>query len=317
MSADADTPEHLPAGALAGLLVDYLRYLAIERQASPHTVEAARRDCGLFVRHCAAAGVTDPLRVDVHLVRTFVTRLHREGRQPSSLRRYLSSLRGLFRHGLRQGAAQHNPASGVRAPKGKRVLPKVIAAEDLGNALDRPPGDEAAALCDHAMVELLYSSGLRLAELHGLDLPAGRPGASFPDELRVLGKGRKERIVPVGSKARTALERWLRARPELAAVGETALFVNRNGSRLSQRSIQLRLAAWAQAAGLPAHLHPHKLRHSFATHLLESSGDLRSVQELLGHASLSTTQIYTQLDWKRLAKVYDEAHPRARRRGGG
>ena len=152
---------------------------------------------------------------------------------------------------------------------------------------------------------------MRLSELHALDVPAGR----FPDELRVLGKGRKERIVPVGSKARAALDAWMIERQAVAAPGETALFVSNRGTRLTQRSIQLRLAAWARAAGLPAHLHPHKLRHSFATHLLESSGDLRAVQELLGHANLSTTQIYTQLDWKRLAQVYDKAHPRAKRGG--
>jgi integrase/recombinase XerC len=200
----------------------------------------------------------------------------------------------------------------VRAPKGKRLLPKVIAAEDLGNALN-PEAEGAQALCDKAMIELFYSAGLRLAELHALDVPAG---GSFPDEVRVLGKGRKERNVPVGGKAREALDAWLAERRALAAPDEKALFVNRKGGRLSQRSIQLRLAAWATAAGLPAHLHPHKLRHSFATHLLESSGELRAVQELLGHANLATTQIYTQLDWKRLAKVYDEAHPRAKRRVG-
>jgi integrase/recombinase XerC len=160
------------------------------------------------------------------------------------------------------------------------------------------------------MVELFYSCGLRLAELQALDVPVtGR----IDVQLRVLGKGRKERIVPVGRKARAALDRWLGVRAVCAAPGEHALFVGRNGRRLTPRAIQLRLAAWARAAGLPVHLHPHKLRHSFATHLLENSGDLRAVQELLGHAHLSTTQIYTQLDWQRLAQVYDRAHPRARR----
>ncbi|MDR3417813.1 MAG: tyrosine recombinase XerC [Nevskia sp.] len=290
------------------LLAGYLQYLRVEKQASPHTVAAAQRDCGAFLRYCAECGVTDAGRVDLHTVRAYITRLHRQNRQPSSLRRCLSSLRGLFRHALRQGLVQHNPAAGVRAPKGKRLLPKVVAAEDLINALDREVEDSSVR--DQAMVELFYSSGLRLAELHGLDLP---PGNRFPDELRVLGKGRKERIVPVGAKARAALDRWLCQRSQHAAANEPALFVGRGGRRLSQRSIQLRLAAWARAAGLPAHLHPHKLRHSFATHLLESSGDLRAVQELLGHANLATTQIYTQLDWKRLAQVYDRAHPRARK----
>jgi integrase/recombinase XerC len=298
-----------PAAALQALLADYLRYLRVEKQASPHTVAAAQQDGEAFLRYCTESHYTELKRIDMHCVRGFVTRLHRDGQQPSSLRRYLSSLRGLFRHALKQGLVEHNPAAGVRAPKGKRLLPKVVDAEDLGRALDHAQEGEHA-IRDQALIELFYSSGLRLAELHGLDTP---PGGAFPDELRVLGKGRKERIVPVGGKARAALDAWLRERPTLAAADEPALFVSSRGTRLSQRSIQQRLAAWARAAGLPAHLHPHKLRHSFATHLLESSGDLRAVQELLGHAQLSTTQIYTQLDWKRLAKVYDAAHPRARR----
>jgi integrase/recombinase XerC len=296
------------AGPLHALLAAYLDYLRVEKQASPHTQTAAQRDGEAFIAYCAECRITDPRRVDVHTVRGFSARLHRNGQQPSSLRRYLSSLRGLFRYALKHGVVEHNPAAGVRGPKGKRVLPKVLMAEDLGNALDREPDGEFGTR-DQAMVELLYSAGLRLAELHALNAPHG----AFPDEVRVLGKGRKERIVPVGAKARVALDAWLTQRRAYAAEGEPALFVSRNGQRLSQRSIQLRLSAWAIAAGLPAHLHPHKLRHSFATHLLESSGDLRAVQELLGHASLSTTQIYTQLDWKRLAKVYDEAHPRAKR----
>jgi len=291
------------------LLAGYLHHLRVDKRASPHTLDATERDCKAFLAYCAECGIAEPRRVDVHTVRGFTTRLHRQERQPSSLRRYLSSLRGLFRHALRQGLAAHNPAAGVRAPKGKRLLPKVIAAEDLGNALNRT-AEGAQGIRDQAMIELFYSAGLRLAELHGLDFP---PGGRFPDELRVLGKGRKERIVPVGGKARAALDAWLRQRGGIAAADEPALFVGRNGKRLTQRSIQLRLAAWAQAAGLPAHLHPHKLRHSFATHLLESSGELRAVQELLGHASLATTQIYTQLDWKQLAQVYDAAHPRAKK----
>jgi integrase/recombinase XerC len=297
------------AGALDTLLADYLHHLRVDKRASEHTLEATTRDSHAFIAYCGECRIDDPRRVDLHTVRGFITRLHRQGQQPSSLRRYLSSLRGLFRHALRLGLAEHNPAAGVRAPKGKRLLPKVIGAEDLGQALDQAPQGKHGVR-DQAMIELFYSAGLRLAELHGLDLPLG---GRFPDELRVLGKGRKERIVPVGAKARSALDAWLAQRGESAAPDEPALFVGRDGRRLGQRSIQLRLAAWAQAAGLPAHLHPHKLRHSFATHLLESSGELRAVQELLGHASLSTTQIYTQLDWKRLATVYDQAHPRAKK----
>ena len=297
------------ANALERLLAGYLDYLRVEKRVSPHTLDATARDGRAFLAYCAECRITEPKRIDVHTVRGFTTRLHRSGKQPTSLRRYLSSLRGLFRYALVHHLVEHNPAAGVRAPKGKRLLPKVIAAEDLNNALDRQPEDPNG-IREQAMIELFYTAGLRLAELHALDVPAG---GAFPDELRVLGKGRKERSVPVGGKARAALDAWLAERLNLAAPDETALFVGRGGGRLSQRSIQLRLAAWARAAGLPAHLHPHKLRHSFATHLLESSGELRAVQELLGHANLSTTQIYTQLDWKRLAKVYDEAHPRAKR----
>jgi integrase/recombinase XerC len=297
------------AGALDRLLADYLRHLRVDRRASEHTLAATKRDGTAFLAYCAECRIHEPKRVDIHTVRAFITRLHRKGQQPSSLRRYLSSLRGLFRHALREGLAEHNPVAGVRGPKGKRELPKVIVAEDLNNALNQEAEGELGSR-DQAMVELFYSAGLRLAELQKLDVPGGD---RFPDEIRVLGKGSKERIVPVGGKARAALDAWLLQRGGIATPDEPALFIGRGGRRLSQRSIQLRLAAWAQAAGLPAHLHPHKLRHSFATHLLESSGDLRAVQELLGHANLATTQIYTQLDWKRLAKVYDEAHPRAKR----
>ena len=298
------------ASALELLLADYLRHLRVDKRAAEHTLAATKRDGSAFLAYCAECGIHEPKRVDIHTVRGFITRLHRKGQQPSSLRRYLSSLRGLFRHALREGLAEHNPVAGVRGPKGKRELPKVIVTEDLGNALDLEAEGELG-LRDLAMVELFYSAGLRLAELQKLDVPAGD---RFPDEVRVLGKGSKERIAPVGGKARAALDAWLGERCEMAAPDEPALFVGRNGRRLSQRSIQLRLAAWARKVGLPVHLHPHKLRHSFATHMLEATGDLRAVQELLGHANLATTQIYTQLDWKRLAKVYDEAHPRAKRR---
>lgn len=299
--------------ALGTLLADYLAYLQIERKAPETTRSAVAREGALFLGYCRECGIRDPGRVDVHTVRGFLTRHHRRGLQPPTLRRYLSCVRSLFRYALGHGAVSHNPAAGVRGPKGQRRLPKVIGAEDLGNALDRDsePGIDTR---DQAMVELFYSSGLRLAELHGLDVPPGSTSAGFPDELRVTGKGAKQRIVPVGAKARAAIDLWLRERALLADSGERALFVSRRGTRLSRGQIGVTLKRWAVARGLPATLHPHKLRHSFATHLLEGSGDLRAVQELLGHASLSTTQIYTQLDWKRLASAYDAAHPRARRR---
>lgn len=313
MSAAAPQP---PDDALSALLADYLRYLDSERRSPLTTRSAVARECGFFLAYCRECGIAEPARIDIHTVRGFITRSHRRGLEPPTLRRYLSCIRGLFRHGLKTGAVSHNPAAGMRGPKGQRRLPKVITAEDLGNALDRVP-DGALAIRDQAMVELFYSSGLRLAELQQLDVPPGAATAGFPDELRVTGKGSKQRIVPVGGKARAALDRWLSARPDHAAAGESALFVSTRGSRISRNRIGTALHAWALRSGLPAELHPHKLRHSFATHLLDGSGDLRAVQELLGHANLSTTQIYTQLDWKRLAKVYDAAHPRASRRGAG
>ncbi len=294
------------------MLDAYLLYLHVEKKSPRTTTSAIRRECGFFLAYCRECGITSPDEVDIHTLRGFITRSHRRGLQAPTLRRYLSCIRGLFRHALKLGVAVHNPAAGVRGPKGKRALPKVIGAEDLGNALNTTP-ETAGDRRDHAMVELFYSAGLRLAELHGLDVPPGSLGAGFPGELRVTGKGDKERIVPVGGKARAALDRWLLARREIAAVDEPALFVGLRGRRLGRTQIGTALHGWARRSGLPAHLHPHKLRHSFATHLLESSGDLRAVQELLGHANLSTTQIYTQLDWKRLATVYDAAHPRAKR----
>ena len=286
--------------------------MRVERQSPQTTTSAVARECGFFLDYCRECGIAEPAKVDIHTVRGFLTRSHRKGLQPPTLRRYLSCVRGLFRYLIRCGELNHNPATGVRGPKGARVLPKVIHAEDLGRALDQP-ASSAIERRDRAMVELLYSAGLRLAELHQLDVPQDAV-SGFPDELRVIGKGNRERIVPVGSKARAALDAWLRDRATLAAIGERALFVGPRGGRLGRTQIGTALHAWASRTGLPAHLHPHKLRHSFATHLLEGSGDLRAVQELLGHARLATTQIYTQLDWKRLAVVYDQSHPRARRR---
>ncbi|WP_293389199.1 tyrosine recombinase XerC [Nevskia sp.] len=298
--------------ALSDALARYLRHLTVERQSPKTTTSAVARECGFFLAYCRECGISEPAKVDIHTVRGFLTRSHRKGLQPPTLRRYLSCVRGLFRFLIRNGELDHNPATGVRGPKGARVLPKVIHAEDLGAALDAP-ANTAFERRDRAMVELFYSAGLRLAELHQLDVPPDAANG-FPDQLRVIGKGNRERITPVGSHARAALDAWLRDRATIASIGERALFTGPRGGRLGRTQIGTALHAWAQRTGLPAHLHPHKLRHSFATHLLEGSGDLRAVQELLGHARLATTQIYTQLDWKRLATVYDQAHPRARRK---
>lgn len=313
MTPAVAAPAPLAADAFDALLADYLRVLRDERKSPLTTTSAIARECGFFIAYCRECRIAEPAGVDVHTVRGFLARHHRRDLQAPTLRRYLSCVRGLFRHALKTGAAQHNPASGVRGPKGGRVLPKVIPAEDLSNALDQHTPSSPRQLRDQAMVELFYSSGLRLAELHGLDLPPGAALLGFPDELRVTGKGEKQRLVPVGAKARVALDAWLRARVGIAVEGEPALFVGARGRRVSRTDIGRALRAWALRNKLPTSLHPHKLRHSFATHLLAESGDLRAVQELLGHANLTTTQIYTQLDWKRLAQVYDAAHPRAKR----
>jgi len=295
--------------ALGALLSSSLRYLVSEKRSHATTVSAIDRECGFFFDYCRECMVFAPERVDIHIVRGFITRGHRRGLQPVTLRRYLSCIRGLFRYALKHALVQHNPATGVRGPKGVRQLPKVIAADDLNNALNQKPASHND-IRDQAIVELFYSAGLRLAELQTLDLPKTE---HFPDELTVTGKGNKQRVVPIGSKACAALDRWIALRAKIAKPGEKALFVGPRGARIGRTQIGTALHGWAQRSGLPAHLHPHKLRHSFATHMLEGSGDLRAVQELLGHANLSTTQIYTQIEWKRLTDVYDAAHPRAKR----
>lgn len=287
-------------------IAGYLDHLQYERRLSPHTVAASRRDLKRFAEF---AGEQSP---DVHLLRRYVMDAHRQGSKPATVHRYLSSLRGFFACLVEAGELPNNPADGVRPPKQQRSLPKSLSVDQVTSLMAAPAQDDPLALRDHCMLELLYSSGLRLAELASLNVLDFESGGL---EIRVQGKGSKERIVPVGSKARMALERWLRARPQLARGEESALFISQRGRRLSHRAIQQRLAAWAQQAGLDVRLHPHRLRHAFATHLLESSGDLRAVQELLGHANISTTQVYTHLDFGYLAKVYDAAHPRARRKG--
>ena len=300
------------ASFLAPLIAEYLHYLRHERQYSPNTLSGRGRDLARFGQYCAKAALREPGQIDSHLVRGFVTALHREGRDPVTLHRYLSSVRSFLGYQVRLRRLDANPAAGVRAPKIRRKLPGVISADALTAALNQAIGGPTAAL-DRAIAELLYSAGLRLSELHGLDAAGLNHGER---ELTVTGKGRKQRVVMIGAPARAALDQWLRQRAGLAAPDEPALLVSRGGRRLSRSGIGAALKRWARAAGLPGRIHPHRLRHSFATHLLENSGDLRAVQELLGHAHLTTTQVYTHLDWKRLAKVYDAAHPRAKKVGG-
>ncbi|RME35852.1 MAG: tyrosine recombinase XerC [Gammaproteobacteria bacterium] len=291
-------------------LQDYLRS---SPQFSPRTLEAYRRDLEGLTRYCREQGIEGWDQLDTALVRRYLAQRHREGASGRSLQRCLSAMRSLFRHMLQRRQAKADPTVGVRPPRGPRRLPEVLDVDQTA-ALLGPPGDDPLEIRDHAMFELAYSSGLRVSELTGLDLDdLDLPGAS----LRVVGKGRKERQLPVGSMARKALDAWLEARQHLARPDERALFTGRGGGRLTTRSVQQRLDRWARRRGLDVPVHPHMLRHSFASHLLESSGDLRAVQELLGHANISTTQVYTHLDFQHLAGVYDRAHPRARKKKSG
>lgn len=288
----------------------FARHLAHERRLSAHTEGAYRRDLSAAAGYFAAAGKSGWTALGAAEVQGFAAWCHRNGLSGRSIQRRLSALRTFLDFLIREGVAEHNPARPVRAPKVARRLPKALDPDETADLLDGDPPEGYEAVRDLAILELLYSSGLRLGEVQGLsigdlDLASGL--------VSVLGKGSKRRIVPVGRKAREALGRWLAVR---RGGEEPAVFVSRSGRRLGARAIQDRVRRFAARHGID--LHPHMLRHSFASHLLESSGDLRAVQELLGHADLGTTQIYTHLDFQHLAAVYDEAHPRARRgRGDG
>ena len=286
-------------------------HLASERRLSPHTVAAYGRELAAFAQWSGKQGYDDWARIDATQLRSFAARSHAGGLNPRSVQRRLSALRTFYAFLIREGLATHNPAIGVRAPKAARRLPHTLDVDQMGRLLALKP-EGALPVRDLAIMELLYSSGLRLAELIGLDLH----DLDLKDRtVRVLGKGSKTRIMPVGRQAVSALQQWLKERSVLAAVGELAVFLNRRGRRLGARSVQLLVARHARAQGLAVGVHPHLFRHSFATHLLESSRDLRAVQELLGHASISSTQIYTHLDFQHLARTYESSHPRARRRG--
>ena len=292
------------------LIAGYLTHLAKERRLSPHTSSNYARDIAALAGYLDRANVTDWKRVDSQHVRMFAARAHAGGLGPRSVQRRLSAVRGFFGYLVREGAAASNPAVDIRAPKAARRLPGTLDVDQINQLLEAPKGD-ALALRDRAIMELFYSSGLRLAELVGLSLT----DIDLADRtVRVMGKGSKTRIVPVGRKAVEAIRTWLRERGALAGIDETALFVGKFGERLKPRAIQLRIAHWAKRAGLPSRVYPHLFRHSFATHLLESSKDLRGVQELLGHADISTTQVYTHLDFAHLARTYDASHPRAKRK---
>jgi integrase/recombinase XerC len=286
----------------------WLTRLASERKASPHTIDGYRRDLAKLIAYMERQQLAAFDKLDAHRMRGFIASEHRAGLSPKSLQRLLSSCRSLFRQLTREGLLSHDPLAGVRGPKVHRKLPEVLDVDEA-TTLVEAEGDDALGVRDRAMLELFYSSGLRLSELTGLrwldlDLDAG--------EVRVLGKGRKMRIVPVGRHAIAALRALGDAE---GRVPDSPVFRGRNGAPISPRTVQARMKTLAMRKGFAKHVHPHLLRHTFASHMLESSGDLRAVQELLGHADIATTQIYTHLDFQHLAKVYDAAHPRARRKG--
>ena len=287
----------------------YLSHLSKERRLSPHTASNYARDLRALADY-AERGNLDWKNFDSQHVRMFGARSHAGGLSPRSVQRRLSAVRGFFNYLVRERVVPNNPAVDVRAPKAAKRLPGTLDVDSLNQLLDIP--DEGAlAARDRAIMELFYSSGLRLDELVRLDL---RDLDLADRTVRVIGKGSKTRILPVGRKALEALQLWFRERTSLAAIEETAVFVAKSGSRLQHRAVQRRIAYWARRKGLPARVYPHLFRHSFATHLLESSKDLRGVQELLGHADISTTQIYTHLDFAHLARTYDASHPRAKRK---
>ncbi|HED13876.1 MAG TPA: tyrosine recombinase XerC [Gammaproteobacteria bacterium] len=291
-------------------LVPFLCYLEIERHYSAHTLDAYQRDLAFLHQFVEQQRIQQWSAVTAAVARHYLTALHRQGRSARTIQRRLSVARSFYHYLMREKFVAHNPFSAVNGPKVRRTLPKVLSVEQAAVLLTAKDSDEPLQARDRAMFELIYSSGLRLSELvmidlHHLDLQQRL--------LRVFGKGSKQRLVPIGRMAVTAIRHWLQLR-EPWAVSESALFITSKGTRLGPRGVQLRLNQWAAKHHPGQDVHPHMLRHSFATHMLQSSGDLRAVQELLGHSDIATTQIYTHLDAQYLAGVYDKAHPRAKRR---
>ena len=301
-----------------GWIERFASHLTYERRMSGHTVAAYLHDLHELEQFCGARKIARWGALRNAHVRSFAAAGHAGGLAARSIQRRLSAVRTFYEFLLREGCCTMNPGEDVRAPKIKKRLPTTLDADQMGRLLAFRV-DDSLSMRDKAIMELFYSSGLRLSELVGLDLSS----LDLADRtVRVLGKGAKSRVLPVGRFAILALRRWLAERsellgPALAADPAGAVFIGRGGRRLTTRAVQLRVEIWARRQGLGVHLHPHMFRHSFASHLLESSGNLRGVQELLGHADIGTTQIYTHLDFQHLAKVYDAAHPRARRRQRG
>ena len=294
----------------AAVARDYLDALQHQRRLSPATLENYGHALQLLLGFLNGKSLQDLEPADI---RRFLAVLHSKGLAPRTLALTLSAWRGCFRWLVKHRAWRANPVLGIRAPKAARMLPKALSVEAAQRLFDEAPGDDPLLVQDRAMFELLYSSGLRLAELIALDVGDGRLDLR-QGEVTVTGKGSKSRTVPVGAKAREALRGWLSIRTQLAAPDENAVFVGARGRRIVPSVVAGRLSAWARRRGLAQRVHPHMLRHSFASHVLQSSQDLRAVQEMLGHSSISTTQIYTHLDFQALAKVYDAAHPRAKKR---
>jgi integrase/recombinase XerC len=287
----------------------YLAWLRNEKQYSALTVENYARDLGRLFELSAGTPLAD---LKIHQIRRFIAQLHGKGLGGRSLARMLSAWRGFFTYLMRDHGLADNPCIGLRAPKSPKALPQALSPDEAARMVDLP-GDTTEAIRDKAMFELFYSSGLRLAELVSLDCNAMQDDLRS-GEVRVTGKGSKTRIVPLGTFAIAALQAWLTVRDQFAKPDESALFVGQRGQRISPRVVQLRMKQWGVKQGITSNVHPHLLRHSFATHVLQSSGDLRAVQEMLGHASISTTQVYTHLDFQYLSKIYDAAHPRAKKK---
>ncbi|MBU2885518.1 tyrosine recombinase XerC [Gilvimarinus agarilyticus] len=288
----------------------FYTYLQTERQLSDRTLEAYRRDLIKLQHFAAERSITSVNQLTTHDIRLNLTELHRHGLSAKSLQRWLSGLRSFFRFGIGRGWLSNNPADGLQTPKVSRKLPKTLDVDQATQFVEIN-GTDFISLRDRALVELFYSSGLRLSELVGINLT---DIDRIDGSVRVTGKGNKERSLPVGSKALTALAAYLPVRAQHTDEAETALFISSRGKRISQRNVQQRLHQISLKQGMTQPVHPHMLRHTFASHMLESSSDLRLVQELLGHANISTTQIYTHLDFQHLAKVYDNAHPRAQKK---
>lgn len=306
------SPPAIPLPFAEQLAAFYI-YIRSERQLSLHTQTSYARDLEKFQHFCAEKSIKELHMLGVNHIRMAVAQLHREGLGGKSLQRWLSSLRSFFQFCIRRGWIKNNIADGITAPKSPKALPKTLDADQAAQFV-QVEGDDFINKRDRALVELIYSSGLRLAEAVSLNINDIDWGDAM---LTVTGKGRKTRTLPIGSHAITALKDWLEARTLYTQNDEPALFTTQRGQRISHRAVQMRMQQLSIKQGMDNPVHPHMLRHSFASHMLESSGDLRLVQELLGHANISTTQVYTHLDFQHLAKVYDKAHPRAGRKTDG